>query len=330
MPGVVVTGGAGFLGRHVLGELVRSGPGVDDILAVGRRCPPDWPRSSFAPLDLLNEADRFGALVRSRRPEILIHLAGRTPPAPPIELQDQNPRLLDAAASAASGLGGACLLVVAGSAAEYGAVAPDRLPIREDEPCRPIDAYGLGKWQATQRALGHARRTGLPVRIGRIFNLIGPGLPVSQAFGRFAALLAGSAGSRVRLTVGSLEARRDFIDVRDAARALVLLSRRGGSGDVYNIAIGESRSISEGLRRLIQLSGRDVELAIDPEQAARPGVADSRGDSTRLRVETGWSPAFSFDRSLSDLWDEARSPAAAGARHVTRAGFGFRDRGVRA
>src|SRR3954465_8481467 len=109
--------------------------------------------------------------------------------------------------------------VLAGSGGELGPVAADDLPVGEDYACRPAESYGLSKWLATTAGL--AARPPLEVVVARIFNPIGPGMPPGLAFGRFARRLAEPGPDPLRLTVGNLDSRRDFIDVRDVARALI-------------------------------------------------------------------------------------------------------------
>ncbi len=127
-------------------------------------------------------------------------------------------------------------------------------------------------------------------------------MPTSQALGRFAAILARADGP-ISLTVGDLSPRRDFIDARDVAEALVSLAT-GARPGLYHVGTGESRSIGEGLDALIRLSGRSVQVEID---GSRPsGATDSRADIRRIRAEVKWSPRIPFERSVADLWAAAR------------------------
>ncbi len=128
-----------------------------------------------------------------------------------------------------------------------------------------------------------------------------PRLPASQAFGRFAARLAGSGADPLRLDVAGLEGRRDFVDIRDAAAAIVAVARSGRPGQVYHVGSGRSRTIGEGLDLLIRLSGRSVQVI--PAGTGR-GPADSRADIRRIVEQTGWSPRIDFEQSLFDLWAE--------------------------
>lgn len=303
---VLVTGGSGFLGRHVLAALRdRAESGADRVVALGRRHPGGWPVEDFVRIDL-DDAPCLNRAVAEIAPDLVIHAAGRTPPAPSSLMYRANTRATAFLLEALAATGRPCRVVLAGSAAELGPVPVDRLPVAEDYPCRPSDSYGLSKWAATR--MGMAAPPPLEVVAARIFNPIGPGLPPSQAFGRFAAILAESGADPAVLEVGDLDARRDFVDVRDVASALIALAGRGRAGSIYHVGTGSSHSVGEGLEALIRLSGREVR--VERSTAPGRGPADSRADTRRISAETGWAPQIGWDRSLADLWDEARRRVA--------------------
>ena len=290
----LVTGGSGFLGRHVLAAFAGR---EDRIVSMGRRLPNGWPVGDFVRADL-DDSEATTRAVAAIAPDCVIHAAGKTPPASSSALYLANVRgtmhLLESLREA----GRPCRVVLAGSAAELGPIPFDRLPANEELPCRPTDAYGMSKWASTR--LGLMAGSPLSVMVGRIFNMIGPGLPPSQAFGRFASLLADP--DRDTIVAGDLDARRDFVDVRDAANALVALADRGVAGTIYHIGTGNSRSVGEGLRELVRLSGRSVRIEDAPGYR---GPSDSRADSSRIGREVGWTPQIAWERSLADLWVEA-------------------------
>lgn len=297
----LVTGASGFLGLHVAAEL-RDEFADGVAMAVGRRRPPTIPPDAFATIDLLKPGLEFADLLSSFRPDRILHLAGRTPPADSGVLERENVELIQALIEPLRQIGRPGVVVIAGSAAEYGPVDEADLPVREDHPCRPESPYGRGKLQAWRRARELAEATPIRLCNARLFNLIGPGMPPSLALGRFARALAAEHSGPVRLSVGDLHPRRDFVDVRDAAHALVRLGRSEPAATVYNVATGRSHSIEEGLERLIALSGRSVILETDEKLAARPGPGDSRGDPSCLERALGWRPAISFEQSLTELW----------------------------
>ena len=149
--------------------------------------------------------------------------------------------------------------------------------------------------------------------VARVFNPIGPGTPPTQAFGRFADRLTDPDADPLNLVVGDLDARRDFIDVRDVARAMITLALHGNAGLAYNVGTGRSHAVGEGLERLIELSGRAVRVSVDPALKSRRGPADSRANIDRILTQTDWRPSISWEQSLETLG--ARStPASTGHR----------------
>jgi nucleoside-diphosphate-sugar epimerase len=301
----LVTGATGFVGRHVLGALEKgaSGPSQAEntVIVLGRRCPEGWPRANFIAADL-TDAARLPEVIERISPDVVIHTAGRTPPAPDEELYRGNFWATIHLLSALRAAHKSVRIVLSGSAAELGPVDLDRLPVDEAFTGYPRDAYGRSKCLATSAGL--AERPPLEVVVARVFNPIGPGMPVSQAFGRFADRLTDPEADPLSLVVGDLDARRDFVDVRDVADAMIALALRGRTGHVYNVGTGQSRRVCEGLERLIHLSGRTVRVSVDPALQNRRGPSDSCASIDRITSHTGWRPAISWEQSLGDLWGE--------------------------
>jgi GDP-4-dehydro-6-deoxy-D-mannose reductase len=296
----VVTGGAGFLGRHLLEALAHGASAEDSIVALDRDARPPAGRVRFQVLDLASPRALASAL-DELRPDVVFHLAGRLPPAGPDELHRGNVGLTARLLDALRALDRPLRLVLAGSAAELGPVPAALLPVDELTPCRPVEPYGLSKWAATRLALAAPGRG--EVVVGRIFNPIGPGMNARQAFGRFARLLAGAAEHPLTLPVGHLDARRDFIDVRDVASALVALAREGVAGRLYHVASGTCRTARDGLHELLALSGREVRV-VEPPPSAGGSLFHSATRIDRILRETSWTPRIAWRTSLADLWSE--------------------------
>jgi nucleoside-diphosphate-sugar epimerase len=306
MPVWLVTGGSGFLGRHLLATLGECAPADAEIVALGRRCPVDWPSQAFVSVDLDNRV-RLTESIASLEPGVVFHLAGQTPPAPPDQYYRANTRATVHLIEALQAFERPARVIVAGSAAEIGPVERGGARIEEDEACKPFDPYGLSKWFAGKVAL--ASPEPLEVMVARVFNPIGPGMPATQAFGRFARALARSGADPVRLVVGDLESRRDFVDARDVALAFLAVALRGKTGLVYHVGTGQSHSVGEGLEQLIRLSGRATILESGRLGLGRQGPRDSRADINRIGEHTGWAPRIAWEQSLADLWDEVRGRA---------------------
>jgi len=131
-------------------------------------------------------------------------------------------------------------------------------------------------------------------------------------------------GRERTLRVGNLEAVRDFLDVRDAVRALRLLADKGGRGEAYNICSGQGRKISGVLSALLSMAVEPVPVVQD-EQRLRPlDEPVVIGDNSRLRA-LGWQPQITLEETLSDVlayWRaleaEAASPPGRRARSAVR------------
>lgn len=298
----LVTGASGFIGRHVMAELrTQADPGCR-IVGCGRVRPRDLSGPDFFEVDL-ESREAVEEMVRDLAPDVVIHAAGATPPGDADRSYRANTQTTINLIAALSDRGLAARFILVGSAAELGHVDHASLPVGEDHPCRPRGDYGRSKWEATKAALKSPR----PVEaiVGRVFNPIGPGMPDSLAFGRFANRLASPGPDPLPLTVGNLGVRRDFIDVRDVAGALIALARGGESSKVYHIGTGRSRSVGDGLAYLIKRSGRRLELT--DAEGVGTGPADSRADIRRITSQTGWIPLVSWEKSLDDLWESTCS-----------------------
>jgi GDP-4-dehydro-6-deoxy-D-mannose reductase len=284
----LVIGANGFLGSALLAELAAVG-----APAVGARGP------GFLPLDLL-DPPALERVLRQVRPQRIVNAAGHPPGATDEEmcrLHLKGSRNLLAAVEE-SGL--ACRTVLLGSAAEYGN-SPESAGSDESDPPRPLSAYGRIKARQSEAGLD-ARNRGVDVVIVRLFNTTGPGQGAHLLAG---ALLARLARGERPLRVGQANFVRDWLDVRDAARALVRIGEAAASPQAVNVCSGEGRTVEDLARTLAELAGGQVE----PTPAATPAEVlwRSVGRPDRLRA-LGWRPEIPFAQSLHDQWRASGSP----------------------
>jgi GDP-4-dehydro-6-deoxy-D-mannose reductase len=198
-----------------------------------------------------------------------------------------------------------CRTLVITSNEVYGLLDPNELPIDEETPFRPNNPYGVSKVAQDMMALQYWLSHQLPTIRARSFNQIGPGQSDDFAASAFARQIAEiEVGQRPPVvTVGNLEAQRDFTDVRDVVRAYWLLITHGEVGQVYNVGSGQARPVRWILDTLLTLTPAQVEVQLDPNRLRPSDVPVSVCDNRRLVEATGWQPQVDLRQSLEDLLD---------------------------
>lgn len=192
---------------------------------------------------------------------------------------------------------------IACSSEEYGMVHPDEVPIREDNPLRPLSPYAVSKVAQDLMGYQYHQSYGLKVIRTRGFNHTGPRRGEVFVTSNFAKQIAEiEAGLRPPvIRVGNLDAIRDFTDVRDMVRAYWFAVQKGRPGEAYNIATGEGIHIRELLDRLLAMSTTKVTIEIDPDRLRPSDVERLIGDSSKFRQDTGWAPQIPFEKTLRDV-----------------------------
>ncbi len=301
-PRVLVTGAAGFAGRHLATELAGAG---HQVLTTDMGEHPDLP--GFRPADLCDRA-AMAALVRAARPDACVHLAavsfvpdGDQDPAKLLTINVAGTlNLLEALRTEAP----AARLLFVSTAQVYGS-APSLesvgVSVSEDAPCLPVNLYAISKVACERAVFGYGAAYGLDVLVARPANHTGPGQTPRFVAAAFARQVAEVVAGRAReLRVGNLDAVRDFTDVRDVVGAYRLLVEQGVAGRPYNISSNHHVRIGELLDRLQNLAGIKAPVVVDPS-LVRPADASIRLDVARLRETTGWHSAYPLDTTLRDL-----------------------------
>lgn len=199
-------------------------------------------------------------------------------------------------------------LLLVSSAEVYGRVAPEHMPVGEDEPFAPATPYAASKVAAEMVGLQAWLGRGVEVVRARAFNHTGPGQPLGFVVPDLADQVARAArGELERITTGNIEMSRDLTDVRDVVRAYRLLLLLGEPGAAYNVCRGEAVVISQLLERLMQIAGTDVPVWVDPAKARPADVPKHVGDPSRLAALAGWEPEVPLDRTLADVLAAAQA-----------------------
>ena len=292
---VLVTGGAGFIGSHIVDMLLadRHEVLVVDDLSTGKE-------SNLPPGVRLEKMDigdpALGDLMLSFRPDAVSHLAAQisVPGSVMDPWQDAVTNIVGGINVAQAAAESACprFVYVTTGGALYG--VPDYLPCDEDHPVRPASPYGLSKWTLEQY-LGLILPATVPLQVLRLANVYGPRQdPHGEAgvvaiFGR--RMIMGEA----LVIFGGGEQTRDYVNVGDVARAH-RIALDGEGPLTVNIGSGVGTSVNQ----LFKLMAAETEYPLLPEYGEpRPGdVEHVILDVSRARLEMGWAPQTTLEDGL--------------------------------
>src|ERR1035437_659608 len=321
---VLVTGGAGFIGSHLVGALAAAGASVRvlDDLSSGRR--ENLVASAKAIDFVLGDIRDVETCRRAcRGSEIVFHLAAVG--SVPRSMEDPAHTLAVNVGGTANVLtgardAGARRVVYASSSSVYG--DSETLPKREGEEGRPLSPYALSKWMNEELAAVFARCYGMELIGLRYFNVFGPRQlpdgPYAAVMPRFfKACLRGESP----LIYGDGEQSRDFTFVADAVQANLLAASAPASacGRAYNVAGGRGVTVNNLAIAVLEIVGGGEQPCHEP---LRPGdIRHSLADLTRARAELGYEPATELAAGLAASLDYyAREAVAGSARSLGEMG----------
>ena len=316
---VLITGITGFAGSHLAEHLVARG---DDVHGFAFE---PQPHPNLAKVrdrvtihrGDITSTDDLRAALRAAHPDVVVHLAGQAVPTQaakdPVGAVRVNV-LGTAAVLTAVEEQERTRIVFASSAEVYG--EPARLPVGEDAPSDPRSPYAATKLAAEALVREVGERGRRAVVILRPTNQVGPRLHPGLVASAFAKQVA-EAEAGVRPPVirhGSLDAERDFLDVRDMADAYARAADIDAPGThLFNVGTGHAVKISEILKTLVELARTAVRTELDPTLVRRTAPALAL-DAGRFRARTGWAPRTDLRTSLGDLLDYWRDEVKVGAR----------------
>ncbi|HET7571159.1 MAG TPA: NAD-dependent epimerase/dehydratase family protein [Gaiellaceae bacterium] len=297
----IVTGGAGFIGSHLVEALLARGDEVHVVDNLATGSPENVPdRAALHRLDIGDE--QLGPLVEKLAPAVVFHLAAQADVGTSVEHPAFDAevnvvgtvRVLEAARRT-----GARVVFTSTGGAIYGEC---ERPAREQDARRPLSPYGASKLAGEEYLATWNRLHGTGHVVCRLANVYGPRQLPSLEGGVVAIFLNRLREGAETTIFGDGEQTRDFVHVGDVAAAL--LAAAEGEG-VYNVGTGVETSVLELHRLCAETAGSRQEPRL---AEPRPGdLRHSVLDAGRAERELGWRPARTLAQGLADTWDWVRT-----------------------
>jgi GDP-4-dehydro-6-deoxy-D-mannose reductase len=309
----LITGGGGFVGQWLARLFIARGDhvalaGLANGLSPAILDPSERNATEWISLDIRRD-DELRRALQAARPDVIVHLAGISfvPEAgrDPAAAYDVNAlgvvRLLEGVLEARESTQRDPVVLVVGSATQYGAHAAEDMPLTEDAEQRPSSVYAGSKLAQEVAALAMHREHGLRVICTRSFNHSGighdPNFLLPALVRRIRALA--KSGER-RLVLGN-DSVRDYLHVDDVVRAYLLLLERGVPGEVYNVSSGVGVSARKIAEDALLRAGVTADISTEPALVRSSDIPILIGSPAKLRRDTGWAPIKTHIDIIDDL-----------------------------
>ncbi len=300
---VLVTGGAGFIGRWLVAKWLERGVHVVvyDNLCGGQKSSLECLRGQleFHHGEILDYS-RLLVLMRAARPRIIYHLAAfhyipfcNAHPLQAIRVNVEG----TFSVLRAAGEVGAGILVFASSGALY----PSKdAPLSEDlEAIEPCDVYGLTKAWGEQACRWHAKACAGPCAVVRLFNTYGPYETNPHLIPHIVELIKQGAQA---IQLGNTHTKRDYVYVEDVAEALVAIGCSAHEGfEIFNVGTGFQYSAADIVAVIGKLLGRPFTIQIDPARVRAVDKVSQLADTRKTQEKVGWRAVHSLEEGLRKL-----------------------------
>lgn len=301
---VLVTGGAGFIGQHLVHRLLAEGCSVIvlDTFATGRRSQLDvpWGNAAITVAECdLRDRDAAIATVVGAMPDVVVHLAAYhflpfciANPAETLRLNVLGTQhLLDGVARTSR-----CQRFILASTADV--YAPSERPHAESDPLAAGNVYGASK-RLSEELVAFAAKQSPTIRflVARFFNVYGPDDPNPHLIPDILGAVVAGRG----LKLGNLEARRDYVYVTDVVDALIRLGLYTGSRAVFNVGTGQGWSARDIVQQMERILNRQITMDVDPTKVRavdRPALV---ADPTLSSVVLRWTARTPLDVGLRNI-----------------------------
>ncbi len=303
-----VSGAEGFIGSHLVKFLQAEGWNVvGGHRFHGVNSFPKLRNVEFVQCDLTN-GQRVEEVFKKYEPAYVFHLGAQSLPtvswADPVSTFQSNIMGSLHVFEAVRHMKDPPVVVSACSSAEYGNVPASAIPVKEQQPLRPLHPYGISKVCLDLLAREYFLDYKIPAVNLRLFNTTGPGKTNDAPSDFVRQLVRVKKGLQPAIIeVGNLKPRRAFLDVNDTVRGFYLAALKGKRGEVYNLCAARTYEIGQVLRTAIKLSGVKVEVKAS-SQLMRP--SDEKiifGSTRKFRKDTGWKPRETLGQTLASMFE---------------------------
>ena len=315
---ILITGGTGFAGSHLVERLLTLGFTNVHVTSFGSSNSYVQTLLSENNIHKVNLTDKEAVfeLIKKIKPEQIYHLAAISEVGKSFDeaskIISNNTILQLNLLESVKELSPETRILIVGSALEYDFI--NHIPkgreqkVNEKHPLGPANPYGVSKVAQDLLGLSYHYSYGLDIVRVRPFNHIGerqaPGFVVSD-FAR-QIMKCKMANGKCEILVGNLKATRDFTDVKDVVKAYILVMQNGRAGEVYNIGSARGYSMEKILKMLIKLSGSNVKVIIDKEKFRPLDVPKIIADNRKI-VSLGWQPIVPLEETLMRVLDYWRN-----------------------
>jgi len=310
----LVTGAEGFIGSHMVKFLHAKGWNVvGSYLLDSPVASQKLPNLSLMQCDLRN-SQQVSEVLSQCQPTHIFHFGAQSLPTvswtDPVGTFESNIMGSLHLFEAVRHLKSFPVVVSACSSAEYGHVPQSAIPVREEQPLKPLHPYGISKVCLDLLAREYFLDYKIPAVNVRLFNTTGPGKTNDAPSDFVRQLVAIKKGRQAPvIEVGNLKPYRAFLDVNDTVRGFYLAAAKGKRGESYNLCAARTYQMSELLHTAIRLSGVKAEIR-PAEHLMRP--SDERiifGSTQKIRKDTGWKPLMTLGQTLKSMigyWEAMR------------------------
>lgn len=313
---ILVTGGSGFVGSHLVEHLISSGIPASHIHITHyglshSLAPATVPESNVHSINLTDEQATEN-LLKKIQPNQIYHLAAiasvSDTTSSPIRVLTVNTQIQVSLLEAIRNHAPTAKTLIVGSAQEYDFTSQlPNTPVNENHPLGPANPYGISKVTQDLLALSYYYSYNVPIIRVRPFNHIGERQTPAFAIPAFAKQIAEcEKKGTTEIKVGNLDAIRDFTDVKDVVAAYTLLMKKGKIGDVYNIGSGNGYKMKDILNMLIGHSNAQITVRLDKKRIRPIDVPSIIADNSKI-TSLGWIPKIPITNTLGRVltyWKE--------------------------